>query len=176
MNKLTDIALPPSPCAWIKDFLTDRPQTVKVGTTCSSTLTLNRGSPQGCVLNPILCSLYTHDCTPTHPFNTIIQFADDTTVIGLISGGDETAYRDEVNKLLGWCSIHNLLLNTSKTKELVIDFRRHKGEPAPLNINRDCVQQVSSFKFLETHLTEDLSWTANTSAVVKNVPTATAFS
>ena len=127
------------------------------------------------LLSPLLYSLYTHDCTPTHPSNTIIKFADDTTVIGLISGGDETAYRDEVNRLAEWCSEHNLLLNTSKTKEMVIDLRKHKGEPAPLNINGDCVQWVFSFKFLGTHLSEDLSWTANTSKVVKG-PTATAFS
>ena len=167
MDKLTDIALPPSICAWIKNFLTDRPQTVKVGTTCSSTLTLSTGSPQGCVLSPLLYSLYTHDCTPIHLSNTIITFADDTTVIGLITGGDETAYRDEVNRLAGWCSEHNLLLNTSKTKEMVIDFRKQKGEPAPLSINGDCVQRVSSFKFLGIHLAEDLSWITNTSAVVK---------
>lgn len=65
-------------------------------------------------------------------------------VISLISGGDETAYRDKVNKLAEWCSERNLLLNTSKTKETVIDLRKHKGESAPLNINGDCVQPVPS--------------------------------
>ena len=50
---------------------------------------------------------------------------------------------------------------------MVIDFRKHKGDPAPLSINVECVQQVSSFKFLETHIAEDLSWTANTFVVVK---------
>ena len=65
------------------------------------------------------------------------------------------------------CLLINLLLNTSKTKKMVIDFRKHKGEPVPLNINWDCAQRVSSFKFLGTHTTEDRSWTANASAVVK---------
>ena len=111
------------------------------------------------MLSLLLYSMRTLDWTPTHPSNTIIRFADNAMV--LISGGDETAYRDEVNKLAGWCSQHNLLLNTSKTKEMVIDLRKHKGEPAPLYINRDCVQRVSSFKFLWTHITKDLSWTAN---------------
>lgn len=50
VDKLTNIALPPSTCAWIKDFMTDRPETVKVGTTCSSTLTIRTGwrSQWGC--------------------------------------------------------------------------------------------------------------------------------
>ena len=133
----------------------------------SSTLTLNIGSPQGCVLSPLLYALYTHDCTSVFASNSIIKFADDTTVNGLITGGDETGYRDEVKKLAEWCNKHNLLLNTSKTKEIMIDFRKHREDPAPLYINGDRVEQVSSFKFLGTHITEDLSWTANTRVVVK---------
>ena len=40
---------------------------------------------QGCVLSPLLYSLFTHDCTARHDSNTIIKFADFTTVVGLIS-------------------------------------------------------------------------------------------
>lgn len=50
---------------------------------------------------------------------------------------------------------------------MVIDYRRHRADPAPLFINGDCVKRVSTFKFLGTHIAEDLSWSANTSAVVK---------
>jgi hypothetical protein len=38
-----------------------------------------------------------------HDSNTIIKFADDTTVVGLITDNDETAYREEVRDLAGWC-------------------------------------------------------------------------
>ena len=31
-----------------------------------------------------------------HDSNTIIKFADDTTVVGLITNNDETAYKEEV--------------------------------------------------------------------------------
>ena len=167
VSKLTALGLSPSICTWIKDFLSNRPQTVKLGPHLSSTITLSTGSPQGCVLSPLLYSLYTHDCTPTHPTNTIIKFADDTTVIGLISEDDESAYRDEVQKLTVWCSDNNLSLNTTKTKELILDYRRQSAVPAPLYINGDCVEKVHTFKFLGANLSDDLSWSVNTSETVK---------
>lgn len=84
--------------------------------------------------------------------------------------------RDKVSKLASWCPEHNLLLNTSKTKVMVTDFRKCKEDSTPLSINRDCVQQVS-FKLLWIHIAEDLSWTANTSVVVKKKgPTKTPIS
>ena len=80
-------------------FLTGRPQVVRVGNNTSATLILNTGAPQGCVLSPILYSLFTHDCTGRHDSNTITKFADDPTVVGLITNNDETAYREEVRHL-----------------------------------------------------------------------------
>ncbi|KAI3359758.1 hypothetical protein L3Q82_014131, partial [Scortum barcoo] len=94
----------------------------------SSTLTLNTGTPKACVLSPLLYSLFTHDCVATHSSNTIIKFADDTTVIGLITGDAETAYSEEVRALTRWCQNNNLQLNVSKTKELIVDFRRRQRE------------------------------------------------
>ncbi|XP_056610032.1 uncharacterized protein LOC130427021 [Triplophysa dalaica] len=73
---------------------------------------------------------------PVNGPNFFIKFADDTTVIGLISNNDETAYREEVRHLATWCSNNNLLLNTSKTKEIIVDFRKAKGGTHdPIHIN-----------------------------------------
>lgn len=68
----------------------------------------HRCTPRLC---PLLYSLYAVDCISTHPSNTIIKFADDTTTVGLISNRDETAYRDEVCNLTRWCTENNLTLN-----------------------------------------------------------------
>ncbi len=140
-----------------------RPQAVRVGSNTSSTITLNTGAPQGCVLSPLLFTLLTHDCTPSHNSNRFIKFADDTTVVGLISNRDETKYRREVSRLAGWCSDNNLSLNVEKTKEIVVDFRRVHSLHAPLTINGATVERVSSTKFLGVHITEDLSWTTHCS-------------
>ncbi len=57
--KLSDLSITSSLCDWIQDFLTARPQVMKVGQFTSNSITLNVGAPQGCVLSPLLYSLYT---------------------------------------------------------------------------------------------------------------------
>lgn len=65
------------------------------------------------------------------------------------------------------CTENNLVLNTLKIKELIIDYRRNKSDPHPIHINGDCVKRVSQFKFLGVYMVDDLSLNANTTALVK---------
>ncbi len=108
---------------------------VKVGQFTSNSITLNVGAQQGCVLSPLLYSLYTHDCVPSHSSTYIVKFANDTVVLGLISNNDETAYLDEVERLTSWCQDNCLSLNMSKTKELIVDFRKRTYSPLMISGN-----------------------------------------
>ncbi len=92
--KLRALGLNNSLCSWILDYLTGRRQVVSVGSNISSPLILNTGAPQGCVLSPLLYTLYMHDCVATHSSNVIVKVVDDTMVVGLIIDGDESAYRE----------------------------------------------------------------------------------
>ena len=85
ITKLRTLGLNTSLCNWILDFLTGRLQVVRVGNNMSAPLILNTGAPQGCVLSPLLYSLFTQDCMPKHDSHTIIKFADNTKVVGLIT-------------------------------------------------------------------------------------------
>lgn len=88
-DKLSSLGLHPTLCDWLLDFLTGRPQSVRIGNRTSASITTNIGTPQGCVLSPILYTLFTHDCVVSHKDNIILKFADDTAVIGCITGGAE---------------------------------------------------------------------------------------
>ena len=127
---------------------------VRVGNNTSGTLILNNGALQGCMLSSLLYSLFTHYCVAKHDSNTIIRFAVDTIVVGLITNSDETAYREEVKNLVVWCQDNNLSLNVSKTKELIVDCRKRQAEQAPINIDVAVVKRVESFKFLGVHITK----------------------
>ncbi len=166
-NKLTQLSVPTSVCQWINSFLTDRQQLVRLGKYTSSTRTTSTGAPQGCVLSPLLFSLYTNDCTSKDPSVKLLKFADDTTLIGLIQDGDESAYRQEVKELAVWCSLNNLELNTLKTVEMIVDFRRNPPALPPLTIMNSTVTAVESFRFLGTTISQDLKWDIHIDSIVR---------
>ncbi len=87
----------------------------------------------------------------------LLKFADDTTLIGLIQDGEESAYRQEVKELAFWCSLNNLELNTLKTVEMIVDFRRKPPALPPLTIMNSTVTAVESFRFLGTTISQDLN-------------------
>ena len=92
INKLRTLGLNTSLSNWILDF----PQVVRI-----------RG-----VLSPLLYSLFTHDCMARPDSHTIIRFASDTIVLGLLTDNDETAYR-EVRYLAVWYQDNNPSPSTS---------------------------------------------------------------
>ena len=52
-----------------------------------------------------------------------LSLPDDTTVVGLITDNNETAYREEVRDLAVWCQDNNISLHVIKTKEMIVDYR-----------------------------------------------------
>ncbi len=167
LPKLTQLSVPTSVCQWINSFLTDRQQLVRLGKFSSSTRIISTGAPQGCVLSPLLFSLYTNNCTSKDPSVKLLKFADDTTLIGLIQDGDESAYRQEVKELAVWCSLNNLELKTLKTVEMIMDFRRNPPALPPLTIMDSTVTAVESFRFLGTTISQDLKWDNHIDSIVK---------
>ena len=159
--------MPEPTCRWITDFLSDRKQRVRLGKLVSEPRTISTGAPQGCVLSPLLFSLYTNNCTSSHPSVKLLKFADDTTLIGLISNGDEAAYRKEVDSLAFWCSQNHLELNALKTVEMVADFRRSPAPTIPLIMCDSPVNTVESFRFLGTIMAQDLRWAENITSTIK---------
>lgn len=53
--------------------------------------------------------------------------------------------------LVGCCANYNLAPNASKTKKLIIDFRRRPSNLQPIYINKKCVKNISNFVFEFAH-------------------------
>ncbi|XP_044029809.1 uncharacterized protein LOC122865444 [Siniperca chuatsi] len=140
----TQLTVPAPTCQWITNLLTDRRQQVRLRKLTSSTGTMGTGAPQRCVLSPLLFSLYTNDCTSGDQTVKLLKFADDTTVIGLIRDGDESAYRRGVGQPALWCGQNNLELTTLHCP--------------PITISNNMVSAVEAFRFLGSTISPDLKW------------------
>ena len=72
-------------------------------------------------------TLFTNDCVSGDQSVRLIKCSDDAILIGCVENADGTAYMEEVQRMVGWCGKNNLVLNVSKTREMNIDFRKHKN-------------------------------------------------
>ena len=135
----------------ILNFLTNRRQRVRTDKETSDTIDVNTGAPQGCVLSAYLFTLYTNEMRlSSNDADTcrLIKYADDTVITGLIQNNDESHYRKVITWATEWCRKNHLDLNVSKTKEMIIDFRRYKNEKEAIRIQDSVVAQTDSYKYL----------------------------
>eukprot|EP00061_Rhincodon_typus_P004141 g21837.t1 len=73
----------------------------------------------------------------------------------------------EIEGLVSRCNDNNLSLNVSKTKELIINFRKKEGGHGPIYINGAEVERVKSVKFIGVTIANNLSRTSHVDATVK---------
>ena len=73
----------------------------------------------------------------------IFKYADNIVFLGRCSGtAGEDSYTKEVRRTVEWCKSKGLLLNESKTKELIFTVARKQPITRPIIINTRPIQQV----------------------------------
>ena len=106
---------------WIKDFLSNRYQRVRIQDSFSSWIPVKSGVPQGSVLGPVLFLLYINDLPKALHENIIELFADDAKLNKSISSGEDAAIlQANFNRMVSWSDKWSLKLNTNKCKVLHI--------------------------------------------------------
>lgn len=88
-------------------------------------------------------------------------------IVACVKGGDETEYRDLVSRFTSWSSNNSLILNTSKTKEMIIDFRKRLSQHQAVAIDGEDIEVVRSYWYLGVHLDDQLDWTEQARALHK---------
>jgi hypothetical protein len=161
-----DFGLPHALIKWIIDFLTQRQQRVFVNSRFSNTVITCTGSPQGCVLSPLLFIMYTDCCRSQYENSFLVKFSDDTALLSLLFG-DENDHGSALLEFVLWCDENLLEMNVKKTKEMLFDFRRGTRDVDECVIHDEKVEIVSTYKYLGTVFDHQLKWDANTDFVVK---------
>ena len=118
---------------WFTSYLTDRYQSIKLGSTLSEVCKLLFGISQGSVLGPLLLSLY------TTPLSLIIGkykgikfnfYADDSQVYVHLSQKNASAVFEQLNRCLNdvkkWMSTSKLKLKPDKTEFIIFGSKRQR--------------------------------------------------
>jgi hypothetical protein len=97
--------------------------------------------------------------------NSIIKFADDTTVVGLIANNDETAYREEVKAL---SVVRKITSHSRSTKQRRGSWTSgNSRQRSPLSTSTEQSWRRWEDKFLGVHITDKLKWSTHTDSMVK---------
>ena len=134
--------------------------------TISSVKVVSTGSPQGCVLSPLLFILFTNDSRSIRPNMYFIKFSDDTALPSLLSY-DEVSHGPILNYFVAWCDRSYLCLNATKTKDMCIDFRKDPPPQSDTVIHDNKVEVVDEYKYLGTTINNKLKWDRHCSVTYK---------
>ena len=112
--------------SWFESYLSDRTQSVVVGSLMSIPIPLVFGVPQGSVLGPVLFTLYSQplsDVLARHSCD-YHKYADDTEISDSAPPSDFTSAQSNIQSCisdtLSWMQSNKLKLNTEKNPEMML--------------------------------------------------------
>jgi len=163
MKKLAALGVTPVLLRWIRSFLTNRQQRVKIGDLFSDWSSPNGGMPQGTWLGPFVFLSVINDLQSTLQLH---KFVDDCTLSEVLSKLTASAMQLELDAVDNWSQTNYMNINTKKTKEMQLGLRPNRKNPPPaLQLNGQPIEQVTSYKLLGLHVTEKLRWSEHVSAI-----------
>ncbi|KAI4895107.1 hypothetical protein NFI96_009396 [Prochilodus magdalenae] len=96
-EKLRQMQVDESIISWTMDYLTGRPQFVRMQGCVSDVAMCSTGAPQGTVLAPFLFNIYTSDFRYNSGTCHLQKFSDDTAIVGCIRNRQKAEYRKLVS-------------------------------------------------------------------------------
>ena len=119
-NKLRVLGLTDEALSWVKSYLDDRQQQVRISSSLSTPITIDHRVPQGSILGPLLFNLYINDLL-TACINSFLESFMDNSKLYLAFSKKQMDkgledLRQDLHRVLAWCCNNSLLINPDKTK------------------------------------------------------------
>ena len=152
---------------WFRSYLCNRSQYVTLNGTCSSSMPIVYGVPQGSILGPLLFVIYINDLPGISDFAKFILYADDANI--LISGTtlEEIQFKANqlISRLVDWVGANGLSLNVKKTCYMIFTRKRIDFSGFNLSIDNTVIERKTEARFLGVIVDEKLTWQKHITAV-----------
>ena len=93
--------------------------------------------------------------------------ASDVASESMFLSGNSTVSQSHLFKIAEWTKSAKMKLNTDKSKYMVFNFTRNHQFNTRLHLENQVLEQVRETRLLGLIINEDLSWHANTEALIK---------
>ncbi len=126
----------------------------------------NGGIPQGTVTGSQKFLVHINDLQTSCP---LYKYVDDETLFEICSATSVSLLQESVDIVSKWIKQNNMIINASKTKEMVICFCKdeHHIENIPrIRIEDIPIERVSHTKVFGVTLSNNLSWNAHVDSIV----------
>jgi Reverse transcriptase (RNA-dependent DNA polymerase)/Endonuclease-reverse transcriptase len=175
LKKLTDLGINEDMICWIKNYLTNRTQSVTLEGVKSSVINVTSGVPQGSVLGPLLFLVYINNIDEGVESNLGL-YADDCALYReIVNPDDEEILQTDLNKIVRWSERWFLPLNISKCKSMRTCVAHvHSGNHV-YSINATNLEKVTNYKYLGVTLAEELTWNRHIDKVVNKASRVLGF-
>ena len=167
LSKLSSYGIGGYLLEWIKSFLLDRRQIVKVNGVESYSCQVKSGVPQGSVLGPLLFVIYINDL-PECIRSTSYLFADDTKVLRKIySEDDAKLLQADIDILDNWSKKWLLRFHPDKCHVLTIGKFENISHTERYKLGNTELEHVFEEKDLGVMIDSDMKFDQHISAKVK---------
>jgi len=145
VQKLKALDLPVYVVNWICSLLTGRSQQYNVNDHLSKPKSIGLSVVQGSGIGPMLYAVMKSDLQAISRLNTVLKYADDTTLV--VPEHIDVSIHDEYEHAKVWAfSVNKLLLNALKTKEIV--FKRPRALHFHMPPALEEIEQLNCVKLL----------------------------
>ena len=149
---------------WLKSWLTNRVQRVRVNETFSEYAMVKSGVPQGSVLGPLLFLIYINDLPSAITSSSIQLFADDCKLF--LSVHDITSKEDlqsDLENVHRWCETNQLTLATSKCT--VLHLGRRTNPQYTYVLDSQPLPSLTCARDLGVLISDDLNFTEHCNTI-----------
>ncbi len=163
LAKLMNLGITGNMLNWIKNFLENRTNRVKIGNYFSTEYTLQNGTPQGSSLSPLLYLIMVNDFPKLSQFTSDAFFADDCTVWRSGTNLSQIVFhlQNDLDLISDWCRSWGLTINTEKTTGIIFTNRQLNINSVILKIDNKPIVFKNTCKLLGVIFDSHLTWKAH---------------